>query len=313
MYHIRIDQNSKKVPLLVDTYDEHKDFVAHLNGKPIILQAIPKHFIGFSAKTDSNKNLQIFKQFNNMFKNNYCNKVYFEVDLEAGEHFITVGYTLTSRYQYSEESGILRDNFFFYNLESTRYWRSFGSLDIQIFAPKNQQLQTNLGSEYTEHIYEQVNYNQNSKHFKSGASWHFDTLPQSEFSIKFVPALNTRLNWAIFIAKYYMMLWLGSVVFFITLHIAALEKYKYALIGGGIIVPINFAFILPLSLFCLIQKIGGTENILIKSDKMLIGLTLLYILFMPFYCLLLYHIKLLLSKQKLNYGEPDYELWKGIG
>jgi hypothetical protein len=287
VYHIRTDKDGRQIPLLFDTHDIYKNFKVDLDKKPVTLLKIPKGVVNFLEKTPNNQKFRVFKNYN--YSNNYA---YFEVNLSKGEHTITVVYTLQSIYRPAEEA-ILRDNFFFYNLEPARHWRSYGTLDIQIFAPASQELRTNLGVEYTDteqdNYYAAANYNENSKPFKSGASWHFDKLPQNRFSIQFIPALNPRLKVAIFIKSISLILWFLGTILLIILHIIALKKHEKAVLWGGAIVAFTIVSVLPFSLYALIEKIGGAENIFIDRDYALIGFSTA--LFIPFYCFVLWEIK----------------------
>ncbi|MEY4927972.1 MAG: hypothetical protein RI894_2408 [Bacteroidota bacterium] len=288
VYQIKTDNAGNQIPLLFDTQDAFENFTVKLDEAVVaIKKMMPVH--DFSTKRLENQNFWLFKKYYDSLQTDlkYCRMAYFELNLSKGEHTIAVHYTVTGSpaYRRAEEDARLRENYFQYNLKPARFWRSFGGLDIQIFAPESEALRTNLGDENGDFVDDMPDYNQKSTPFKSGASWHFDKLPQDRFSIKYVAPITWRVKTAFAINNATFILWLLATIFLIGLQVWALKKYQYALIWGTLIVPFAVFLLIPEGINALMETIGGEQMMSIDSSGyLLLGLLFLYVITLPFYC-----------------------------
>lgn len=237
-YNIRTDRDGKQIPLIFDTmtdrYGEKGEFKVWVDDTEIPILNIPSTYENPNALVwiDSiDKHLRYPK--NDV--PNIIGLKYFEVDIPAGEHTIKVEYTAiagVSLWRKVKEYDIN------YNLKPARYWRSFGTLDIEINTNGLKgSFSTNLSGDDTE-IKEAITY------------WHFDELPQDDLKISYKPDTSTLAKAAIAIGPEGFSL--IFILILISLNIVYLLKYRSRNIGkrfspvviiGGLIVPFIYCII----------------------------------------------------------------------
>lgn len=251
VYTIKSDRSGWSVPLIFDTmtdrYSEDGEFKVWVDDKEFSVYKIPSSY----EEKESLRWMDSLDYHFSYSQNDVPNLIglkYFEAQLPEGIHTIKVEYTALAG---QNLWGSIKEFYYTYNLKPASYWRSFGSLDIEIDA-------TALNGEY------RVNF-AGTDSIPPGAvsHWHFTQLPQDEFSIAFIPRISKFAQIFNSIGPD-VLTFLFSVLFTI-LHILFILKYRTAhpnqryslvVIIGSIFLPIIFCLIFMLS-FSLIDLVIG--------------------------------------------------------
>lgn len=179
-YNIKSDIEGQQIPLLFYARDFKDSFTVKLDDKSIKLQDTPTKYLeknmfdGFLSLENQDEEVTIYWG-TNVMENTTCRLQelkYFETNIEKGVHKITVTYTAEA---WIDRLGWLKKYDFRYSLSPAKYWKSFGTLEINIKQQGEQkQLTTNLGTP--------TESNNNSQ------TWLFDKLPAEYFTISYAPS-----------------------------------------------------------------------------------------------------------------------------
>ncbi len=142
-YHIDASQDGIQIPFLFYAQDYLGDFVVKIDGKQINLKEIGEEY----KKFDKRK----LKDFSSLFvseKNNkpdlldeidthdelgfYINSndlIFFDTDISKGKHLIEVTYKAK---RWTDRSGLMNRYYFRYALSPAKFWKSFGTLHLEI-------------------------------------------------------------------------------------------------------------------------------------------------------------------------------------
>ncbi|MCB0630539.1 MAG: hypothetical protein KDD15_12420 [Lewinella sp.] len=222
-YHIQTDSAGQQVPLLFLARDYLGDFQVWVDDKEVQLLAIPNEYL---LTPDS-----LLQRFSNTFrpdgatrgepavviqwqKNSgeyyhFYDLKYFEIDLDKGPHTIRVAYNASV---WTDISDWVKQSSFRYALSPAKYWRSFGSLEIELDATAfDRPFSTNLGAPH-------------SGSLQDKAVWQYDELPAEHFEIIFQPGINAFASLLIVIGPFGLTLLMG--VFLVILHYWAIRSYR---------------------------------------------------------------------------------------
>lgn len=248
-YTIKSDRSGKQIPFIFDTmterYGSNGDFKVWLDDKEIEVSEVPSTYNNPHA-------LQWIDSLDNhlRFSQNDVPDIiglkYFEADLTVGIHTIRVEYIAEATVHLSSP---IKEFSYSYNLKPARYWRSFGSLDIEIdMSVLDVPLEVSLSDSTEVGLIEK---------------WHFTELPQDDFTIRYTPEVGKFAR--LMIALTPEGLSFIFLLLFVAIHIYLILKYrkKYiekrfspVVIIGSILVPLLFCFIFVFS-FDIIDSIIG--------------------------------------------------------
>lgn len=274
-YNVRSDREGRQVPLVFDTkQSEYRgfdmEFKVWVDGREVEVGSL----------SDQNDTVKAFADSLNRFFNtvddrwNLYNRYrYFEVDLSAGEHTIEVQYLAEAQIS---TWGMVKEYAFIYNLEPAHRWRSFGQLDVEVDA-----------SAFPHSV--DVEFDSTVR-VDSIARWHFDSLPQDEFVIRYNPPIGT-------LAK--VLIWIdpAGLTFLFSLllmwwHWKAMRSYRgrypYRRFSWVMLVG-SFALMLVVSIAILLFTeltdwvIGDEASG--RHGYIILFVIMIYILFQPLYLL----------------------------
>ena len=195
-YKIYTDRSSRQIPLIFDTMSENDDFDFRVW---VDSTEIPVSSFGtiYGQPTDSVR--QELARLNIMFKSDKSVEgcMFFEVDLEEGEHVIYVEYTARPSYYLG---GWVAESLFLYNLEPAKHWKSFGWLDLEIAIA--QDIKADCRFKPDTHDYSS---GQEEIDIATAYKYHYDELTQG-FEIKLTPQVEGFAKTAICIAPEGFML-----------------------------------------------------------------------------------------------------------
>jgi hypothetical protein len=255
IYYIKTDKEGKQIPLLFNAMNYAGGFKVWVDDKPVTILAIP------GGGSDSLK--AALKGFGHVYLKNgksdprvsepqpdpdFSDYKYFEAPLSKGEHIIRVEYAASPGGK--NETWVNRYDFE-YSLWPASYWRSFGSLEIELRVDSTKkQVETNLGTPTIT---------------KPGILvWQFDKIPVDVLKISYEPKVGWFADAMISFGPFGF-----TVTFTILLLIinAALIKREYRIANRyftwsagilGLIMPV-FIFIAYFCSFDMIYAVIGTE------------------------------------------------------
>lgn len=237
LYTIKTDKSGKTIPLIFDTNSANvggnETFAAWVNDIEIPISDIPS--------TYENKNALIWldsldNHINFPVDNvpNFIGYKYFEVNLSEGVHVIRVEYTASASV---ERGGIIEVFNYTYNLAPARYWKSFGTLAIEIDT-------TPLDGEYLLNITSKIDTINKGT---SVSHWHFTELPSDAIYITFFPRISKFSQLLIgFGAETFSLIFIITLIVFHVRYILRYrianpeKKYSPALIAGSLVLPFLF-------------------------------------------------------------------------
>jgi hypothetical protein len=255
IYYIKTDKEGKQIPLLFNAMNYAGGFKVWVDDQPVTILAIP------GGSSDSLR--AALKGFGHVYLKNgksdphvsepqpdpdFSDYQYFEAPLSKGEHIIRVEYVASP----SGSKGDWVNRYSFeYSLWPASYWRSFGSLEIELHANSEiKRIETNLGTPVTT--------------TPGILVWQFDKIPIEVFSISYEPKLTGLAGVMTAIGPFGF-----TVAFTILLLIinAALIKREYRIATRyftwsagllGLIMPV-FIFIAFFCSYPLIDAVIGVE------------------------------------------------------
>lgn len=187
-YHIRSDSAGKQIPLLFHAINYDGNFQLSVDGVPVKILPIPEDYLlmpgrpmdGFTGAfiQDSESiipSVKIFWEKDIEKTYSLTELQYVEVDWTEGEHLITVSYEAEP---WIDRSDWVRVYNYRYSLSPAKYWRSFGTLNVEISVKDFKALiETNLGEPQ-------------SGDWDNGMVWTFDTLPTDAILITIIPNIS---------------------------------------------------------------------------------------------------------------------------
>lgn len=243
-YHIEASKDGFQIPFLFYASEYLDSFTVKIDGKTILVKDIPDAY-----KVSENRKFKDFSYFfenhsntnqdTELLKNSYAgfyislnDMLYFETDISKGKHVIEVNYNAA---QWIDNKDWIKEYSFRYALSPAKYWKSFGTLSINIDATDfNGTFTTNLGKPKT-------------KTNNSISKWEFNKLPTDVFQIIYKPKVSWLAQLLIRITP--LGLALLTALILILIHFSLVKKYreknpskKYSLfvIIGSLLVPLAF-------------------------------------------------------------------------
>ncbi|MCB0643669.1 MAG: hypothetical protein KDC44_18605, partial [Phaeodactylibacter sp.] len=199
--------------------------------------------------------------------------LYFEVDLTEGLHRIRVQYQAQP---WVDSWGWVKKHSFRYALSPAAYWKSFGSLDIQIDAQAcNFPLSTNIDPPQEGDL-------------NGLASWHFEELPTDLLLLKYQPKISALAVNLILLGPMGLAL-IGGIVL-AALHLFLVvryrranpeKKYSWVMLLGSFLVPLFFVWLWIMS-YGLIDSVIG-EQATRQHGYVSFFIIFMYPLILPFY------------------------------
>lgn len=237
-YTIESDIIGRQIPLLFYAQDYKDSFFVWADSQKVNIQTIPEKYknIGTSpfrafsnAFHDNSETITIYWYKNLGYNYPFSDVKYFETDLVKGIHKIRVEYTANV---WTDVSGWIKEYSFRYSLTPAKFWKSFGSLTIDVEQEGNvKQFITNLGQSKEEKI-------------QTKNSWSFNKLPDEYFELTYIPTTNKLAKAFIFIQPLGFSIAFGVVFFILNLFIISWyrrkfqnKKFSVAVILGSIIIP----------------------------------------------------------------------------
>lgn len=242
-YTIQSDVSGRQIPLLFYAQDYKDNFVVSVDDQPVGIQSIPgkythidnSPFSAFAApfershQPDGKDEVTIYWAENTAFVYKINDLKYFETDITPGTHKVRVTYTATA---WTDISGWVREYSFRYSLTPAKFWKSFGTLNIQVEQEGTiKELGTNLGRPV-------------EQQFATVNNWVFTKLPGEYIELSYSPEINIVAKALIFISPFGMAAIIGILLFIG--HLALVRRYrrkfptkKYSpiVIAGSLIVP----------------------------------------------------------------------------
>ncbi len=188
-YTIQCDIRGRQIPLLFYAQDYKDSFFVWVNNQRVNIQNIPEKYISvynspfsmfsnsFEKNNQSNGSTEvtIYWQKNSGFVYNLNDLKFFETDIGSGTHKVRVEYTANV---WTDVSGWVKEYSFRYSLTPAKFWKSFGTLNINIEQEGTvRQLATNIGQPI-EPVYQEKNH------------WIFNKLPDEYLEFSYTPKAN---------------------------------------------------------------------------------------------------------------------------
>lgn len=198
-YYIKSDSSGIQIPQLFVAKNLHDGFKVSIDGIELPLKEIPDNlrYIDFNYKDsllsarfpefsrDVNIDISAFKvEWNSSYyRGVYISELaYFEVDISKGKHLVEVDYVAEATI---DLSGWAKEYTLEYSLYPAAYWKSFGSLEINLDASKrNANVDMSLGAPELGNP-------------DSVAVWKFNKLPAGGFTVTINPKVNALAEFLI--------------------------------------------------------------------------------------------------------------------
>ena len=293
-YTIKTDRDGKQIPLLFYATEYKGDFKVWVDGKEVSVQKIPddytgKTYEGFSKSYYNNDIDKAEVMIHWREKSGVIYKLtelkYFVVDLSKGEHVIRVEYAANV---WENRSNWIKEYGYRYSLSPTKYWKSFGTLEITVDARGfGEELKTNLGKQ--------------ESGTQDSAVWKFDKLPADVFEISYVPKVS---NFATFLLKLEPF-GLASIIglFLWIIHLFLMWRYRrvkpevrfsWVMIVGSLIVPGIILFYYVYS-FDIIDSVIGVNASRYHGYNFLV--VFIYPVLMPVYLIIMWIVDVFMKKR----------------
>lgn len=300
-YTVKTDAEGMQIPLLFYAENYKSDFKISVDGQPVNLSNIPQ----LSTAADSSRFEKFTDAFPGMSQSGLPQQVtirwtenventfslsdlkYLETSLKRGVHKIRVTYIAGAGEYWG---GWIKQYSFEYSLSPAKFWRSFGTLQINLTCDSFKgDLSTNLGE---------------PNHVRGATkTWDFAQLPADYFNIDYTPKPNDFAALAIFIGPFGIAL--GFTILLAILHLLAvikcrrakpLMKYSGATIAGSMLVPLMFFIVYLYSLGIIDNLIGEDAS---RFHGYIFLIVMLYPFVMPPYWLIMWLIDRYTQKQVL--------------
>ncbi|MFT4602614.1 MAG: hypothetical protein ACI857_002801 [Arenicella sp.] len=203
--------------------------------------------------------------------------LYFEMDLDSGEHQIEVFYIA---YSSTDKWEKINSYFFSYELSPITHWRSFGGLDFELDIEDLDESWDEIGVDFD---------NPTISESKGIKKWHFEVIPADLIKITWMPTLSSWSSFFVDLGAFWFAIILMLPILIVQ-HIFSMKswkgekKRKYSNIITLpllLIVPIIFIILLMYSYGWVDKLVGEHANRMYVSIYTIIYIPLLY----PFYLL----------------------------
>lgn len=296
-YTIQSEVSGRQIPLLFYAQDYQDNFAVSVDDQPVGIQNIPEKYTHiddspFSAfagqfeksrQPDGKDEVTIYWAENMAFVYKINDLKYFETDITKGIHKVRVAYTAAA---WRDISGWVTAYSFRYSLTPAKFWKSFGTLNIQVEQEGTvKELGTNLGRPV-------------EQKFATVNNWVFTKLPGEYLTFSYSPKINMVAEALIFITPLGIAVIIGVLLFI--WHVLLVRRYrrkfptkKYSpiVIVGSLIVPflvlLSYIYAYPL-IDCTIGDAAGRRH----------GYVFLVIVLYPVLLLIYWVIVWLLDKQQ---------------
>ncbi|MEZ4948687.1 MAG: hypothetical protein R2784_04765 [Saprospiraceae bacterium] len=235
-YQVRVDSSGVRIPLVFQAMDYMDGFQLMVDGIPQSTKSLPYEYIhsdsfpnnDFSDFIGAESLVTVYYDKDYSIEEELEDLIYLEVDLAEGTHTIEISYTAES---WIDESDLILKRYFYYSLAPARYWKSFGTLSLEIQAESSQpQIHTNLGEPKTGSL-------------PGFASWTFNSIPVDVVEISWKPEPSEK-------AKFYMDLGPDTLVWIFGFILASLHflfikirrrknqaRINWVVVIGGLLIP----------------------------------------------------------------------------
>jgi hypothetical protein len=200
---------------------------------------------------------------------------YFETDVSEGQHTIRVEYIAEN---WLDRSGWINKYSFRYALSPAKYWRSFGTLEIELDGSK-------LSIKPT------VNLGEPTSVSNGISTWKFTSMPKEVILVTLVPEMNSLARTLVRISPQGVMIILSLIL--AAIHLVAIyfyrqshqARYSWVVISGSIVLPLLMLISYMYS-FDLIDNTIGPEATRYHGYTFII--LLLYPIVMPIYWIMMW-------------------------
>lgn len=228
-YTIESEVAGKQIPLLFFAQDYKDSFIVSVNDKLVEIINVPDEYIDGDNSP--------FSKYSNVFINGYskqykkdqvviywerfsgvvCNLSdlkYFESDIAKGVHKIRVQYTAKV---WTDLSEWVKQYTFTYSLTPAKYWKSFGTLHINVQQQGEvKQLFTNLGQPI-------------EKTYFANNTWTFNKLPDNYLAMSYSPNISSLARALITITPLGLSMFVAIVL--LAIHVFFVISYRKRNIG----------------------------------------------------------------------------------
>ncbi|MCH2042912.1 MAG: hypothetical protein MK212_02135 [Saprospiraceae bacterium] len=243
-YYINATKSGKQIPFLFYASEFLSDFSVQIDSQSVPILPVPKEFE--QAKGSKFENFAYFFETDSVRQRDRVllkekdqgvvgmniglnDMLYFETNIDSGQHIIEVNYTAS---QWKDYSGWVINKSFRYALSPALYWKSFGTLTIHLDATACKlKLSNNLGMPTK------------GDHQKK-ATWNFDKMPVKILQITHKPSINSFAQFLIQLGPFGIGGVIGGIL--MILHILLilrkkrggdLDKVKIIRMMGNLLVP----------------------------------------------------------------------------
>lgn len=285
-YHINSSKNGIQIPLLFYASEYLDSFLVKIDGKELAINNSYNDFRVYenskfsdffyfvdSSGYDKDKHVWIEKSPNSSFGISLDNMLYFETDISKGKHIIQVQYRAT---KWIDGRNWINKYSFRYALSPAKYWKSFGTLDIEINTTNfTKELDINLGES-------------NIGNIDSIAVWNLDKLPTEILQITYTPNISLTAQFLVNLRPFGLASMIGFLLAITHFQILCwyrernpLKKYSLVVILGSIFIPL-FYVVIWMVLYDIIDVYIG-EHASGRGHGYTFFVLFLYPIILPFY------------------------------
>lgn len=278
-YHIKSSKEGLSIPFLFYASEYLDDFTIKIDGVEINILPIPDElkvpnrtkFEDFSyffepPSYQDESTITLYESSTGGRVLTMRDMLYFEADIPIGEHDIEVSYTAI---YWTDKSDWTKEYSFRYALSPAKYWKSFGTLKIQIDASDfDKPMTSNLGKPSNGNI-------------NNIATWEFDKLPIEIAQWSYQTPLSPLVKKLVYIGP--NLLALITAIILAILHYIWVRNYRkrhaksrfsFPVLIGSIIVTFAFTYC-SMYYYDLIDDLIGSEA------GHFHGYTFIFVLFSP--------------------------------
>jgi hypothetical protein len=184
-YQLRVDKSGTQIPLLFYAPEYKDGFIVLLDGKPVKLQKVSdvypnlettqlSDFRKLFEMPEGDDLLHMSDSPTTGFSFEVTELKFFEIDLSEGEHTIKIEYTANA---WVYHGSWVKEYSFRYALSPAKFWKSFGTLTVELEIPPSPvAVTTNLGEPAAGNL-------------ASLITWSFDSLPVEVMMFTYEPEI----------------------------------------------------------------------------------------------------------------------------
>lgn len=270
-YFIESDK-AGKLPLLFLAKDLKKEATVKMNGVTIEKQYYSydspffKEYGISTVLNDSEYNLHIRFDELTEFSENIMDVFLFEANIKKGTNIIEVTYKADLGFN---TYGYTQDYDFEYLLYPSKYWKEFGTITIDVTAPKDYNL-TNLSHKLTSN-------NQNNYHFQINQNF-------KDFKFKMVPKISSLSKFLIAIGPLKFALIIATLLYglfiYLTIKIRKKQISKLKIVLWKLIYSVILTFVFYFAYYAFYDLVRATIG-----ENGLCNFYDLFLLTLPFFAL----------------------------